>query len=252
MFNRQHLHSTKCDLKRNNRFRSFFNNYRSLYTYERIKNVFKNELLDRKLNRNILISFVALLVIYVISYVVLWSIFKHWAIMLSTILIFIVLFLITAYSIMFFTVKKNINLNIKDYFHPKQTLNLLKSISKKDVQILLPIAKSHGINTRPKVQEAIRHYQLLLLRKSNKGFAIISIISLTLSIFSIIISGINYESDKDFIILIVWLFSLVILVTLACIGVKFLYRTTFYDLSDYVLYERIEEALSEIWMNKLI
>lgn len=220
--------------------------------YDKLTCDFKKELIDRKLDILINISFSALLIVYLVSSFILWIFFKHWVVLFGSSLVLYLLAIIIAYTIIFIIAKKKKSFRAKDYFHLKRVLNSLKDISKKDVQILVPLLKRYGINTRPKVQEADKHYQILLLRKSKNGFAILSIISLAISIASIILSALNYKSGKDLIVLLIVLLSLIICVTLVCILIKIIYRTICYNLSEYALYERIEAALSEIWMKQLI
>lgn len=218
--------------------------------YDKLTNDFKNELIDRRIDKTILIMFSILFLIYLVTTTILWSVYNYWVVLFVSNSVLAFVCATTAYTIIFMVAKKENLVYVKDYFHFRHVKNSLKHALKKDVDILSALTKSHGINTRPKVQEAIRHYHALLLKKSNNGFAIISVLSLTISVVGIIFSVVNYDSSKDLISLMVLLFSIILCVTAVCFFVKKVYRETYYSLSDYALFERIEAALSEIWVKQ--
>ncbi|MDE6355815.1 MAG: hypothetical protein K2L67_01065 [Clostridia bacterium] len=220
--------------------------------YDKLICDFKNELIDRKLDIIVIISFSALFLIYIIVFLILFSIFNHWLVILLSNLILAGLSIIIAYTIIYFLVKAKCNFVFKDYFHFINIIKALSNLNKKDIQILLPILKSHKINTYPKIQEAIKYYRGLLQRKSTKNFTIISILSLVMSITSIILSSIKFQTNRDLILLLMLLFSLMLCAILVCIVIKIFYRAIYYNISDYALYERIEDTLSEIYMKELI
>ncbi len=219
--------------------------------YEKLISEFRNSLNDIRLDKIILVSFGILFFSYLVLFITFWIIYKHWSVTVVSVAIFLFSSAVIAYSIIFNEARKNNNLSFKDYFHCKRVFKSLKNLFRKDIEILVPIIKSCGINTRAKVLEAIRHYQILLLRKSNKGFAIISVVSLTVSVAGIILASVKYQSSEELFVLMLLLVSLMIVVILLCILVKKMY-IIFYGLTEYALYERIESALSEIWMKNLI
>ena len=217
--------------------------------YKTLTNEFKNQLIDRKCDKAILISFTITFFICFIPSFILWITFKHWLVIFLTVLLTIVLCVILGYTIIFKIAKKQNIINNNYCFRLTSAIKSLKITSKKDAEILLPLLKAHGINSRPKVQEAIRHYQVLLNNKNPRGFSIVPIVSLCTSIVGIIFSFLKLQ-DSEFLLLVAILVLIIpVYASLFCIAVKLIYRSTYYTLSEYVLYERIEAALSEIWMN---
>lgn len=220
--------------------------------YEKLTDCFKKELIDRKIDILILSSFAVLFCVYLMCVIILWAIYKNWAILLISNFILFALCFVTAYTIVFSILKRKKQFCAKDYFNFRVVFNSLKDLFKKDTQILLPLIKSMGINTNTKVQEAISHYQFLLLRKSKNGFTVISILSLTVSICGIIFSAVKYQTNTELFLFIALLLSLLLCVTLICIAIKQVYRAICYNLSEYALYERIENGLTEILIKELL
>lgn len=219
--------------------------------YEKLSHDFKNELIDRQIDRKIVALISVLTILYLVPVFFIWWKLRHWAVIVISDIALIILFIIIGYSMAFSVLKKKGVVNKKDYFHVKLITKSLM-ISNKDIDILKPLLKTHGINTRAKVKEAINYYRAKLGRKSHQSFTIISVLSLIVSIMGIIFSYIKCQSNEELFVTMILLFLIIFFVSLLCIGIKQIYRSIYYNLSEYALYERIEEALSEIWMKQLI
>ena len=220
--------------------------------YDRIIQKFKEELICRQLEKRTVFALSVLFLFYLICIVTLQSIYRtQWWITLVGIVALIIITWIILCSTVYITSKNKLNLNRKDYFRCFTTYKRLNSMQPSDVEILLPIIKSAGISTQPKKLEAIKHFQLLLSIKNHHGMAIVSIISLTLSVISIIIPA-TASNNKNFFILLMLLVAVILYIVFICFFIKFVYNIFYYNLSEHALLVRIEAALSEIWMKQLI
>ncbi len=118
---------------------------------------------------------------------------------------------------------------------------------KQDKDKLTEIIESKGINTRIEIQEAIRHYQNLLPRKVISGGYLISIFALVISVLAFMIADENKNDDpKQLFILLVILF---VVIAAYYFMFKAINENVLKYLGKYALYERLETALSEIYVN---
>ena len=220
--------------------------------YSQIFQKFNSKLTDRKLDVQINII-TSIFSIIIITSIIMLSIFtKSWiAILLCDLSLLICLFL-AIYIAVFESVNKKIKINAKDFFNMKKIFNLLGTAQPKDTEILIEILKETEINTRPKVQEAIRYFQNILIRKTHKGIDFLPILSIAISIMGIATSSLVVASTKDWLFFFIVFTVFVILSLCICIFAKMIYKTAYYSTSEYAVYERIEIALSEIWMKQLI
>ncbi len=119
---------------------------------------------------------------------------------------------------------------------------------KKDIKILINILKNAGVNTRPKVLEVLRHYQICLPRKIIGGSQIISILALTISTLAFVFSDIlSMSFESQIMTLIIIMFVLFIYLFGYVLN-----KRIFHYFGEAALYIRIESAVSEIWMKSLI
>ena len=157
----------------------------------------------------------------------------------------IFLFFATCYVYIFIRVKKCFSLHLKDFFNISQILNKHQEfMHKEDIKALQDILKSHSINTRPKVQEAIRHYQCLLPRKVISNGQLLAILAFATSIIALLFSEPFLHSDSSLDII---LFILTI-VTIFYLIIQFVSTNILKIFSKDALYTRLEASLSEIFM----
>lgn len=209
---------------------------------------FKSALTDRNVELKLIIIFSIILLISFCVITINAVIWQIWFLYAVSIVFVLVTCLISAHCILFTATKKKLNYRFKDFFRFKTVWKNAGRAQEQDSIILLPLLKEIGIDTMSKVQEAIRHFQLLLSVKQKKGLEIVPIVSVALSI-SIAICGVVKTS---LILFIAYLFSAMILTIIMCLAVKCIYKGIYYSLSEYALCERIEMALSEIYMKELI
>lgn len=157
----------------------------------------------------------------------------------------IFLFFATCYVYIFIRVKKCFSLHLKDFFNISQILNKHQEfMHKEDIKVLQDILKNHSINTRPKLQEAIRHYQCLLPRKVISNGQLLAILAFAASIIALWFSEPFLHSDSSldiilFILTVVAIFYLII---------RFVATSILKIFSNDALYTRLEASLSEIFM----
>ena len=160
---------------------------------------------------------------------------------------FIGLFLmwITFYAIIYF---KHVNKEKKSFcafFRFSTTLHTYQEkIHNEDIQTLKQILKKHKIDTRPKLEEVIKHYQCVLPRKVEQSGQLLSILAFVISVLALLLSETVIKSAENIsgVILI-----LVMVVLLYLIAQSFK-RNVLKVFSKESLYERIESSLAEIFM----
>lgn len=217
--------------------------------YEKLTTKFKNNLIDRKFDIKMYCIMFAILAAYAIVISATWIIFKSKLIFGINLGCLFATELISLNILIFTAAKQSTNVKIKDFLNYKKLFRCMRYANQKDINILNPILEEFGINTQEKIQEALRHYQLLLQRKTKTNFTTISILSLTVSILGIIIS--YFKGGPNSVIpFMILLFEVIIIVILVCFAIKIIYKNCIYYFTDYALCERIEAALSEICMTK--
>lgn len=217
--------------------------------YDSITTKFKNSLIDRKFDIKSYCIMFAILVAYAIIITTTWIIFKSQLIFGLSTGCLILLEWFSLNILIFTTAKQSSNVKIKDFLNYRKLFRCMREATKKDTFILNPIIEEFGINTRPRIQEAIRHYQFLLQRKTKANFTAVPIISVVVSVIGIIVS--YFKSGPDSVIPCIILMSVaIIVVIIVCFAIQKIYKDCIYCLTEYAIYERIEAALSEIWMTK--
>lgn len=219
--------------------------------YEKIYSNFKSRLTEREFDIKIFrcISILFIIDMAIMSVILYYN--NKFIISIILSVIFNILNFIVLHTYRFILVKNMNNLKCKDYFKFKRVY-LLKEKAKKDIEILCAVLKENGVNTRSDVHEVLEYYRAYLLRKSKQGIAIVSILSLFLSIFALIFPSLNYKNEKELLIAFSMIVVLMLYTIVLCIIIRWLYRSVFYNLSKYYLIERMEALLSEIWIKQLI
>ena len=155
------------------------------------------------------------------------------------------IFWIICYFYIFFYVAIKTEWKYMNFFKVDETKAVyLDLIHKSDIKILKDILKEHNINTRPKMQETIRHYQTLLPRKiASSNF--LSILAFSISVLSLLFSDFVLASKEN----MREVFAIIIIIALGYCAVHMISKNYFKFLSKEDLYGRIEASLSEIFMN---
>ncbi len=157
--------------------------------------------------------------------------------------------LLNYYLIVLFSIKNEPQFSKKNFWSIVSMVELYQEVMhKKDIKILINILKNAGVNTRPKVLEVLRHYQICLPRKIIGGSQIISILALTISTLAFVFSDIlSMSFESQIMTLIIIMFVLFIYLFGYVLN-----KRIFHYFGEAALYIRIESAVSEIWMKSLI
>ena len=116
-------------------------------------------------------------------------------------------------------------------------------VHRRDLDLLFNITKKYYIDTKEKLQEAIKHYQNLLPRKVFSGGMAISICALAVSIAAFISVESQTSISKHLEVFIsVLLIVVAIWFTCRSIGAQW-----FKNFGKQAMYERLEAALSELY-----
>lgn len=160
---------------------------------------------------------------------------------------FIGLFLmwITFYAIIYF---KHVNKEKKSFcafFRFSTTLHTYQEkIHNEDIQTLKQILKEHKINTRPKIEEAIKHYQCLLPRKTSQTGQLLSILALVISMLALLVSETVIASAEN----VGFILEIILTVIIVYAVISLIEKNIFRVFGKDALYTRIEDSLSEIFM----
>jgi len=122
-----------------------------------------------------------------------------------------------------------------------------KEIVESDVKSLIEIIKKFGINTRPKVQELIRHYQTLIPRSIIGTGTILSIIAISISILSLSLSEGNTLSNERL--------SMLVALSIVIGILYFMIKSINEQLSSFRrprIYLYIEQLLAIIYFRSLV
>lgn len=157
--------------------------------------------------------------------------------------------LLNYYLIVLFSIKNEPQFSKKNFWSIVSMVELYQEVMhKKDIKILINILKNAGVNTRPKVLEVLRHYQICLPRKIIGGSQIISILALKISTLAFVFSDIlSMSFESQIMTLIIIMFVLFIYLFGYVLN-----KRIFHYFGEAALYIRIESAVSEIWMKSLI
>ena len=137
-------------------------------------------------------------------------------------------------------------------FHRKRFWNISwivaeyrQKMHRHDIAILKIILEEHGVDSRKKTLEAIRHYQALLPRNVVSNSSWLSVFAVAISVVALVLSDnfLQYESY--------WQMALVITALILTLYAIYLIlnRGIFQLFGAAELYKRLEASISEIYMN---
>ena len=154
----------------------------------------------------------------------------------------LILFLVLCFVYIFLQAKK---IKPLSFFEIDAVFNCYsETIHNSDLKILSKILKENDINTRPKVQEAIRHYQCLLPRKTTSNGQLLTILALVVSIIALLFSEPFAESATNIKVFFLILWTVIIGYSI----IRFVAKNILKIFSKDALYTRLEASLSEIFM----
>ena len=135
--------------------------------------------------------------------------------------------------------------SFEQFFKIKDTIcTYQEKLHNDDIKILQGILKNHKINTRPKVEEAIRHYQCLLPRKVSQPGQLLTILAFVISTLALLFSETVISSTENVQFIGGIIFTIIIIYAV----VRMIEKNIFRIFGKDVLYMRIEDSLSEIFM----
>ncbi len=204
----------------------------------------KKEFTDRRIDIRIIVA-TSLLTIITIALNIIVNVFYpeiYLYVIIDAVMVFITL---TAdYTILFIMTKRKIGFKAKHYFNIKKVLSGIRTVQKKDVDIIKDVLVKHGIENK-QIPEILHRYGDILNRTKPKSIEILSIIALSTSIMALIFQGLKTDMSSVYIAVISCVLVLIAAIT---ISFKSLNKAIFYNISEYALYQRIESALFEIYL----
>lgn len=151
------------------------------------------------------------------------------------------------YTYIFFLLKKYCNTQVK-YWKIKRTFQLYISERKaRDTNLLAEICKKNSINTRPKVLEAIRHYQILIPRNIIGSGVFLSLVAIIISIVAFSFDDNTISSERFQLMM-----SIFLLVAILYTFFKFTIDQFASSFGTKALYKRMEDILSTIYFLSII
>ena len=212
--------------------------------YLQIENEFKTESRFLKQNSVLILSSVALIAV-LIAIDNITEEKNRIAVVIVCFFIGLFLMWITFYAIIYF---KHVNKEKRSFcafFRFSTTLHTYQEkIHNEDIQTLKQILKKHKIDTRPKLEEVIKHYQCVLPRKVEQSGQLLSILAFAISVLALLLSETVMNSAEN----IVGIILILSMLTLFYLIAQFFNRNVLKVFSKESLYERIESSLAEIFM----
>ena len=155
------------------------------------------------------------------------------------------LMLITFYAIIYFKHVNKEKRSLCAFFRFSTTIHTYQEkIHNEDIQTLKQILKKHKIDTRPKLEEVIKHYQCVLPRKVEQSGQLLSILALVISVLALLLSETVMKSEEN----IAGVILILVMVALLYLIAQYFNRNVLKVFSKDSLYERIESSLAEIFM----
>lgn len=218
--------------------------------YNKISDEFKANS-HYSINQSIYIGLpgILLLISFLLFYFLKWNLFQPIYLYFIYVFTLLLLILIGYYALVIITVKKEDGFSWKKIWRISKIIKLFTdTVHKKDIELLIRILKKQGVNTRPKVLEVLKHYQCLLPRKTKTGISIVSFLALCVSILALVYNDYVQKSEINQLIVAI----VIVGALLVALVVYQLNRNIFRFLGEDALNERIEMAISEIWMKSMI
>ena len=212
--------------------------------YLQIENEFRQK--SRFLKQNLILTLCS--VVFVAMLIAVYNIVEEKnRIAVAIVGFFMGLFLmwITFYAIIYF---KHVNKEKRSFcafFRFSTTLHTYQEKNhNEDIQTLKQILKKHKIDTRPKLEEVIKHYQCVLPRKVEQSGQLLSILAFVISVLALLLSETVMKSAEN----IAGVIIILVMVALLYLIAQYFNRNVLKVFSKESLYERIESSLAEIFM----
>ncbi len=213
--------------------------------YERIEYDFKEKSKHRKYQK----IFLAIVVLFTIALV---GFIRHMGDKINE-YVFTILFLAIIFVFVFasyIVVLVVANTNEKNKF--KYFFNILENIDRfreirhqSDIKILKEILDENNINTRPKVQEVLRHYQCLLPRKIIGKMEVLNFMAVTISLVALITSESVLTSMQNVQTVVLLCATFTLLYIVINVAATEIFRLFGKD----AFYTRLESSVAEIFMS---
>lgn len=160
-----------------------------------------------------------------------------------------VVVLLSIYLLIVVSIRKESSFSWKKIWKVRTIINIYyDTIHEKDIKLLIILLKEFNTNTRPKVQEALRHYQCQLPRRIAGQNFLISLVALTVSLIALFIQDRIMESPVNVAVAIAIIAGVIIIYFV----LTKLNNTYLRYFGKVAFYERMEMAISEIYMKCLI
>jgi hypothetical protein len=151
------------------------------------------------------------------------------------------------YTYIFFLVKKYCNTKV-NYWKFKETFqSYIDERKSRDAKLLAEICKKNSINTRPKVLEAIRHYQTLVPRNIIGSGVFLSLGAIIISIVAFSFDDNTISSER-----FQFMLSIFLLVGILYAFFKLTVDQFASSFGNKALYRRMEDILSSIYFQSII
>ena len=135
---------------------------------------------------------------------------------------------------------------IKAFFSIVETIQAYQNkLHDEDIKILKAILEEHKINTRPKIKEAIKHYQCLLPRKILQTGQFFSFLAFVISTLALLVSETVIASAEN----VGFILGIILTVIIVYAVISLIEKNIFRVFGKDALYTRIEDSLSQIFMN---
>jgi hypothetical protein len=151
------------------------------------------------------------------------------------------------YTYIFFLVKKYCNIKINYWEFKKNIQFYIDERKSRDAKLLAEICKKNSINTRPKVLEAIRHYQTLVPRNIIGSGVFLSLVAIIISIVAFSFDDNTISSERFQLMM-----SIFLLVAILYAFFKFTIDQFASSFGTKALYKRMEDILSTIYFLSII
>lgn len=209
--------------------------------YSRLENEFKSRSWYKRDTNFIIILYVVSLVIFFSIALILGSIWYSYG---ATVIILVALY---GYAFIILH-REQANKNIK--FHAIKTVihTYIKTRKEAELLLLVKVCKENSINTRPKILEAIKHYQVLVPRNIIGSGVFLSLVAMILSIFAFAYDESNALSSSR----LQFMFSVFFLVSILYGFFKYTSDQILSIFGMKAFYKRMEDLLSTIYFQSLV
>lgn len=157
----------------------------------------------------------------------------------------LIFFFGSVYGWLLFSIRKVKEFNKKQFWDVYYVIELYhKRNHDADIAVLKRALEEHHIDTKAKMEEAIRHYQMLIPRNVKSGSSWLSVLSLAIAVIALLVSGdvLFKEPYMEIASMMFWIIiSLYMMYLLINKGVLWLF-------GSIELYKRLEASISEIYM----